>query len=362
MDINQEYKLFKFQDYGPLGTKEHIRLLRNTQTGEICVKKILDYTQKGVMEFLQDNPSPYFPKVYEFFEEQDHYIVIEEYISGVTLSEYMAGSPLTEQETLRIARQICLALLALHRAKPVIVYRDLKAENVMITPSGDVKLVDFNISRQVQEGKNRDTALLGTPEYAAPEQFGYFQTDNRTDIYAFGVLLNYMLTGHFPVDGISSGKLRHIIQKCIEMEPSKRYQTIEEILCELGSSKNIPLPSMNASASWALPGFRNNTLWKQMLAAFGYLFLLYMGLTITFSTSEGTPYTPAMQWITRIAFSIANLATILFCGNYRGLAADISFYKHPFHMIRIVSYGITWLIFVSAMVIASGVVQTIFHL
>lgn len=189
MQITNQYRLAQYEEFGKLASKEHIHLVRDKRNGKICVKKEIDPTQKEIIEFRRRQNSKYYPQIFEFFEGRGKWILIEEYIEGVTLREYMMGEKLSEQEALNFAVQICQALLPMHCATSMIVYRDLKPENVMVTSDGYLKLVDFNISRTFEIGKSRDTVLLGTAEYAAPEQFGYYQTDNRTDIYAFGVLL-----------------------------------------------------------------------------------------------------------------------------------------------------------------------------
>lgn len=362
MDVAQEYRLYKYQDYGTLGTKEHIKLVRDKETGQICVKKILDYTQQDVLQFRKGNRSVYFPQVYEVFEQDKEVVVIEEYVAGITLEDYMAGNPLPEAEAVRIAVQICQALLELHHATPMIVYRDLKPENIMITTENNVKLVDFNISRTFHQGQKRDTVLLGTAEYAAPEQFGYFQTDNRTDIYAFGVVFNYMLTGHFPIDGVYEGKYAGVIKKCIEMEPSKRYQTVETLLMDLGVNQVEKEQSEGGTMSWMIPGFRSHVFWKEIVAVLGYLFVFCLGLTMEFTHDNGELYPLAMQWANRILFTFAQLFTIFFCCNYRGISDEIPFYRHHSPIMRVFSYLVTWFAAVVVMVMISVAIENIFFI
>ena len=147
MGVAEDYKLSMYQDYGPLGEKKHIRLVRNKTNGQICVKKIIDYTQQDVLEFRRNSNSLYFPRLYESFETEGTFTIIEEYVNWVTLEEYMMGEPLAEDVAVKIASRICRALLELHHATPMIVYRDIKAENIMVTTEWDVKIIDFNISR-----------------------------------------------------------------------------------------------------------------------------------------------------------------------------------------------------------------------
>lgn len=357
MNFLEEYRLSDYQDYGALGRKENIHLLRNRNTGKICVRKTLDRSQKEIIDFRRSEDSCYFPTVEKVIEGSKGYIVIESYVEGITLEEYMMGEPLEESQAVRIAIQICQGLLRMHQHEPMLIYRDLKPENIMIQGDGSVKLIDFDISRCYQEGKNRDTELFGTAEYAAPEQFGYFQTDNRTDIYAFGILFNYMLSGKFPVEYIAKGKYEKMIRKCIELEPSKRYQKVEEILKEFyRDPAYMEKKKETQKRSWALPGFRSGKLWKQVVAVMGYGLLLYMGLTLEF-TSNGIPYTPVRQWIYRAGFGISQFLAILVIFNYREISSQNRFLRSRHKVIRMAAAFITAFCFLCMGVFAAVILE-----
>lgn len=129
MGVAEDYKLSMYQDYGPLGEKHHIRLVRNNLNGQICVKKIIDYTQHEVLDFRRKNNSFYFPRLYEVIEDEGTITIIEEYVNGVTLEEYMLGEPLVEDVAVKIAGKICRALLELHHATPMM--RKRKSESYL---------------------------------------------------------------------------------------------------------------------------------------------------------------------------------------------------------------------------------------
>lgn len=105
------------------------------------------------------------------------------------------------------------------------VHRDIKPENVILRGSEAV-LIDFDASRIFKSENTSDTRVLGTTGYAAPEQYGIAQTDERADIYSLGVLLNIMLTGKHPSKELASGRLGRIVQKCTMVNPKKRYQNV----------------------------------------------------------------------------------------------------------------------------------------
>jgi serine/threonine-protein kinase len=140
------------------------------------------------------------PKVTDFFtENQKHYIVME-FVPGETLEERVERQvvPCHEQEVREWAGQLCDVLSYLHSLTPPIIFRDLKPANIMLTPHGELKLIDFGIARLFRPGKVKDTQVIGTPGYAPPEQHGHGQTDARSDVYSLGVVLHHLVTLHDP--------------------------------------------------------------------------------------------------------------------------------------------------------------------
>ena len=163
------------------------------------------------------------PKIMEAAEQDGMVAVLEEYIQGDSLAFLLAGACFTPAEARKITFQLCNALWVLHSLGAV--HRDIKPENVIIRGSEAV-LIDFDASRIFKSGTNQDTQILGTTGYAAPEQYGITQTDERADIYSLGVLLNVMLTGKHPSKELASGKLGRIVQKCTMVNPKKRYKSV----------------------------------------------------------------------------------------------------------------------------------------
>lgn len=151
-----------------------------------------------------------------------------EYVSGKTLSDYVSEKgTLTDDEVKIITVGICNGLSAIH--KEGIVHRDINPSNIMITKSGEVKIIDFGISRFVKVGVSSDTQILGTQGYAAPEQFGFHQSSPRTDIYAVGVVINFMKTGCLPGEKLTDGRFKEIVLKCTEIDEANRYQSAESL-------------------------------------------------------------------------------------------------------------------------------------
>lgn len=167
-----------------------------------------------------------------YWVEDGKEYLLRRYIEGQNLEEYLERHPVPEiMEVMDIAIQICGILKELHKMQPPIIHRDIKPQNLILDRCGTVHLIDFETSRNFDEHKQRDTRFYGTDITAAPEQYGYAQTDARTDIYAFGKVLCYLLTGDYQVEACrqKSGRLCSIVAKCCAFDPNKRYQTIAEV-------------------------------------------------------------------------------------------------------------------------------------
>lgn len=186
---------------------------------------------------------PALPRIVDIIENGDMIFVIMDYIEGETLGNVLkAEGPQPQELVVEWALQLCEVLDYLHTRNPSIIYRDMKPDNIMLKPDGNIKLIDFGIAREYKEHKSSDTIGLGTRGYAAPEQFGgQAQTDPRTDIYCLGMTLHHLLTGKNPGEPpyetypirhwdpqLSTG-LEVIVQKCINLDPDKRYQSCAEL-------------------------------------------------------------------------------------------------------------------------------------
>src|SRR5947208_6192217 len=146
---------------------------------------------------------PNLPRLYEHFQTPGHWYLVMDFIAGETLEQYQSKAPdgrLLLSEVLDIGIQLCLVLDYLHSQQPPIVFRDLKPANIMRTSKGQLYLIDFGIARYFKPGQAKDTVALGSPGYAAPEQYGKAQTTPRADIYSLGAVLHQLLTAEDPSD------------------------------------------------------------------------------------------------------------------------------------------------------------------
>ena len=214
-------------DYETVKTIKHsergsVSLLQNKQNGTRFIFR--HYRGNGeVYRKLVGITCPNLPQIMETAERDGMVAVLEEYIQGDSLAYLLEGALFSHAEARKITMQLCNALWVLHKLGAV--HRDIKPENVIIRGSEAI-LIDFDASRIFKSDTNQDTQILGTTGYAAPEQYGIAQTDERADIYSLGVLLNIMLTGKHLSKELASGRLGRIVQKCTMVNPEKRYKSV----------------------------------------------------------------------------------------------------------------------------------------
>lgn len=188
-------------------------------------------------------------------EVEDESFIVMEYIEGQELKEHIAAGALPVDDAVNIAIQIADGLQAAHRKG--IIHRDIKSANIMLTKSGQVKIMDFGLARAVGTAHvTMEGSTLGTAAYMAPEQIRGENADERSDIWAFGVVLYEMLTASLPFEGeyaqavmysivnesylsITSlrqdlpANLEHIAQRALAKSPAERYQKVDDLLAEL---------------------------------------------------------------------------------------------------------------------------------
>lgn len=207
---------------------------------------------------------PFICKIYEVGEEEEKSFISMEYIRGTTLQKKLGDGPLPRKEALEKATEVAEALEEAH--KQGIVHRDVKPANIMLTPQGHVKVMDFGLAKRVTpvEGQEQEItealteqgSTAGTVPYMSPEQVRGQVVDTRSDIFSFGVVLYEMLTGVNPLKGDTSVDtshailsetpppltrytedipvlLQHTVRKMLAKEPDDRYQLIHDVRTDL---------------------------------------------------------------------------------------------------------------------------------
>lgn len=192
-------------------------LLGESDDGRLIIKKKAPH-DKELLKRLSEINSPYISRVVEY---DDEYIYFE-YTEGTSLSERSAPSTLLYN----IFRELCSGLSALHSAG--VIHRDIKPSNIILGNDGHIKIIDFDAARIKKPNADKDTLFIGTDGFAAPEQFGFMQTDERSDIYSFGVTAKLLLAENF-----NSSPYKLVIQKCMRFDPDERYSSVTQVKRDL---------------------------------------------------------------------------------------------------------------------------------
>lgn len=188
-----------------------------------------------------------FPRAIAYHQENDRRCLIREYVEGVTLDAYIdLHGVFSEEQCARIAHDLCDTILRLHSLPEPVIHRDIKPQNIIYTPQKNCVLIDLGAARHYREASEKDTVYIGTAIAAAPEQFGYRQTDVRSDVYALGVLMLYLCTGSYDLarcDEIKNKRLAGIIRRCTRFDPADRYPSIQRVQMHLNLILNHRLRS-----------------------------------------------------------------------------------------------------------------------
>lgn len=215
--------------------KEVYRLLSpDGQQAYVLRQLPADSKQANEAEYalLQSLDHPRIPKAVELFEEGGVSYFIRSYAEGEPLHQIVkARGTFTGKEITDIALQLCDILIYLHAQKPPVIHRDIKPQNVICAPDGTVYLIDFGISRKFDPEASQDTVFIGTSVTAPPEQFGYAQTDVRSDIYTLGILMIFLSTGRYDRTSIQEipARLAQIAEKCTQFAPRDRYASTAQL-------------------------------------------------------------------------------------------------------------------------------------
>lgn len=244
--IDSKYEILKLLNTGGMNSAIYLALDKklNRQWAIKKVRKSSSQTTSMLMaeaSIMKNLDHPMLPRIVGIEEDQKFFYIIMDFVQGENLKTVVTSSgPQAQDTVVSWGVKLCDVLTYLHGKG--IVYRDMKPANIMLSPDGNIKLIDFGIAREYKENASEDTTALGTEGYAAPEQYeGKGQTDARTDVYGMGITLFQLLTGVNPSSyqenifsirlqnpNLSSG-LDKIILKCTNKDPKKRYQTTEEL-------------------------------------------------------------------------------------------------------------------------------------
>lgn len=309
-----------------------IYLVQNIDTGKIYAKKVLDVYNIDVYNCLYQNPVIGTPRIIDHVQTDSTLTIVEEYISGESLQEKIENGSLSVNEITNFMVDLCDTLSRLHSINPPIIHRDIKPSNVIISSCGHAVLLDFNAAKYFSAESEKDTVLLGTQGYAAPEQYGFGASSPQTDIYSLGIMLQEMLDS---ID-FSSKHFDDIINKCTRVNVSERYANVQKLKEALTITRK---PHQSNLAKFTPPGYRTKTPWKMLLATVGYIIILWLCTTIEFENCYGIEL-----WANRLILLLMLLSIIFSCFNYLDIQRLVPLCKHENKILHYV--GIAILVFV----------------
>ena len=383
MTLEEESRLSFYRELTVLDEKKNIVLVQDIRNSELCVKKTIDIYSRDVYEQLASVRIEGVPAVKECVADEGKLIVVEEYVQGRSLKQVLDEQGLlNEEQAYDIAVQLADILVRLHQLEPAIVHRDIKPSNIIIEKNGHVNLIDFNAARHVNADKNEDTRMLGTVYFAAPEQFGFGQSDERTDIYGLGATINYIMTGDKPGAGIAECRFSDILKKCLMVDAKDRYQSAEELRGVLdmlnysivqdnrkkaetafGKDNTISVVrtyrnirdiivkmyrkyqkrNYDIDTSWRrylLPGFRRLNVVYCLIALVWYAVIVWMTITFAVTDSKtGIPVTGEELTMYKIAVFVLLFGMTMWFGNYLNIRRKLPGMKKINVLSTILTFG-----------------------
>mgnify|MGYP001172562637 FL=1 len=383
MTLEEESRLSFYRELTVLDEKKNIVLVQDIRNSELCVKKTLDIYSRDVYEQLAFVRIEGVPAVKECVADDGKLIVVEEYVQGRSLKQVLDEQGLlNEEQAYEIAVQLVDILVRLHQLEPAIVHRDIKPSNIIIEKNGHVNLIDFNAARHVNADKNEDTRMLGTVYFAAPEQFGFGQSDERTDIYGLGATINYIMTGDKPGAGIAECIFSDILKKCLMVDAKDRYQSAEELRGVLdmlnysivqdnrkkaetafGKDNTVSVVrtyrnirdiivkmyrkyqkrNYDIDTSWRrylLPGFRRLNVVYCLIALVWYAVIVWMTITFAVTDSKtGIPVTGGELTMYKIVVFVLLFGMTMWFGNYLNIRRKLPGMKKINVLSTILTFG-----------------------
>lgn len=237
--------------------------VRQTKLGRLAALKLLDpalaardptfaerLRREGQALAQLDHPG--ILRVHDFGDRAGRFYLLTEFIDGIDLRKLIAMGELAPEEAMRIVPPLCAALQYAHDRG--VVHRDVKPENVLIDVDGNVKLADFGLARLLGDAGcgpqlTRQSQVMGTPHYMAPEQYSTANVDHRADIFALGVVLYELLTGQLPAGDFAPPSQRPgvprsldaIVRRALAQDPARRYQRAEELGSDVRAQAGGPV-------------------------------------------------------------------------------------------------------------------------
>ncbi|MGH2496326.1 MAG: protein kinase domain-containing protein [Ktedonobacteraceae bacterium] len=284
--------------------------IKQINLGSLTARQIIEATDSYNREvtLLSHLGHSNLPRIYDHFTDPEHWYLVMDFIEGETLEEYLKQvEHLTVKETLDIGVQLANVLGYLHSQEPPIIFRDVKPANIMRSSNGHLYLIDFGIARHFNPAKKRDTGALGSPGYAAPEQYGRAQSTEQTDIYGLGATLTTLLLGDDDSNNSAlkpkiPGNVQRLLDQMLEADASKRPKNMQVVIQRL----------QRLQISWKeVIGSRVKSLsWGLLIGSFPYSLLLLNALVARIPLVNGI-FSRPVSVLAQLFFSLWPLIIII---------------------------------------------------
>ena len=318
-----------------------IALVFDEMKNALFIKRIVSLEHYALYMRLLELELSNTPKIYDLYEENDRLCVIEEYINLPVLNAYLDAHSFTYDDIEKIFKGLFEPLSKLHQNH--IIHRDIKPENIFY--DGDqVILFDFDIARIFSNTLDHDTHLLGSPGYAAPEQYGFGESSDKTDIYGLGMLIKYLINHKNYQRSTEDERLNLVIAKATQIDPDKRYRDINTFKGALIKPRPKPKKvQKEKSHPFALPGFRGKESAPKLMALIGYIMMIYVLLSSTFPDDTSK----ILIIYKKIQNLLIGFFVVLFFGNYLNIKNRCPFHDSPNSYVRLFGQILVFLILFS---------------
>ena len=325
-DLPTEYFKNAYTLVRYLDKNERVSLVRSNIDDSLYVLKVLEHYDLDIYSRIKKSPVDGVPKVYELVPTDAGLVVVEDYIDGVRLDQIdkLPGVNM-EDWMITFGANLCGILSGLHKLTPPIIHRDIKPQNIIVAES-DVYLIDFNISREYTGTQGKDTLIMGTREYAAPEQYGFLESDVRTDIYGLGATLRYL----YEKFDISSDRLNSVIEKAMAFDPENRYKDANELKKTLLSKRNNDSVSKSSTDGkkryfkYAPPGFRSGNILHMLIASPVYAFIIYILYDFKMGNNHFDGFDARLyDFMGGLSLFLIFLSIICFSADYLGMRSNL---------------------------------------
>lgn len=363
MDIPKEI-LSRYEIESTISEEKHIYSAFSIEMGDKCIIKKISKKSKAIYEILLKNKINGIPKIKEIIEVNENiYYMVQQFIQGPSLSNYIENNEniINEDWIIAFISQMSLILNDIHSTNPPIIHRDIKPDNIIIMYDESPVIIDFDISslfenKKSKGKKSKDTTIMGTVDFAAPEQYGSGETDSRTDIYGLGATVEYIIS----IIGIKSDFLDEFVKKCMEVDPENRFQDSKEILsfisgrfnggqCDSKEETNPNISDFDYTHKglyggrvfrFLPPGFRTGRVGKMLTASIVYI----LNFKVSFAYESAEITDNRILFINRMCMFIALITICFFSNDYMGVQ---SYFKISSSNNKIIRYlGIVFCDFV----------------